>query len=290
MSGFFSIRNYYSHIVPMSMYNVWFQFITLNNSCSSKQREIAFQWKIQDKSPMQRFQFIPHTNYLRSTLISNCPHAIHLGGVYLGNLSVREEHARYEELHVKRFLVFDVDMSDYEEDRNRLSDCHCEKGARSVCDVCWNAFMEPSRYVLEYILRNLYGFKHFLHIFSGRRGYHVYVLDSRARNLTRNQRNEIASVFENLSKKQTNDPLLIPVCHLIYPRIDANVTKRPEHLCKIPLSLHAVTRNVSTPLPPPQADSPWFALSEHIVFGPTAKTAQLKFFSEIVFSALRGAQ
>ena len=116
---------------------------------------------------------------------------------------------------VSRELIFDIDMDDYSPVRFKTTlSCplipshysntqirHCCEGA-NICPKCWK-FMNNAMMVLRDILKDEFGFKHILFVYSGRRGIHIWVCDSRARQLTDSQRKAIVDYLSFSSINST---------------------------------------------------------------------------------------
>lgn len=166
-------------------------------------------------------------------------------------------------------LIIDVDFDCATMDRTNL--CNCGTASR-VCNTCWMRFMWPAQLVLEYLLRHFFEFKAFFTVFSGRRGFHIWVVDKRVIQWTYEQR---AAFMVALQRKHTDnlydemaDMAYNVLCPLwttlvspsggtsskeappnfvggrriifdaLYPVIDAKVTTEPGHLHKVPLMLN----------------------------------------------------
>ncbi|KAG8760585.1 hypothetical protein FRC14_002587 [Serendipita sp. 396] len=89
---------------------------------------------------------------------------------------------------VRRELVFDIDMTDYDEIRT------CCK-SKSICKRCWG-FIAAAVTVLDQSLRQDFGFRLLLWVYSGRRGIHCWVSDHSAMMLTDDQRKAIMGWLE----------------------------------------------------------------------------------------------
>jgi len=87
-----------------------------------------------------------------------------------------------------RELVFDIDMTDYDEIRT----CCSGKG---ICKLCWG-FIAAAVDVLDSALREQFGYQHLLWVYSGRRGIHLWISDMEAMELTDEQRKAVMGWLE----------------------------------------------------------------------------------------------
>ena len=116
------------------------------------------------------------------------PHKIDIGAVFTAcpkdHTTIKPELFRT----VERELVFDIDMTDYDDIRT------CCTGAE-ICMRCW-PYMTMAVKVVDRALREDFAFRHILWVYSGRRGVHCWVCDPEARSLTNEAR---AAVVDYLS-------------------------------------------------------------------------------------------
>ncbi|KAJ6327012.1 hypothetical protein OIU78_013992 [Salix suchowensis] len=158
-----------------------------------------------------RYQSFNNVVQFENSIKEKCPFKIDIGPVYSVDPAKKNAYAQSGDnvfTPVERELIFDIDISDYDDVR------YCCSGA-DVCLECW-PLMTIAIKVIDTALRDDFGFKHILWVYSGRRGVHCWVCDGKARRLTNEQRAAIADYFrvykgnENSSKKVS---LTGPVLH-----------------------------------------------------------------------------
>jgi len=186
---------YYKRLFPSQLMCKWLGYSDVqkeNFNC----REFSFTLK---DDIYLRYQSFLDANEFERELIRKCPFKIDIGSIYNqipkdsktwsnGALQVEE-----------RELVFDIDITDYDEVR------FCCSGA-DICDKCW-PLMAFAIKVLDAGLEADFGFEHRLWIYSGRRGIHCWIADDVARKLNSQARTAVAEYFslvkggESVSKK-----------------------------------------------------------------------------------------
>ncbi|CEJ57061.1 Putative DNA primase [Penicillium brasilianum] len=137
-----------------------------------------------------RYQSYPTADLFRKDILKMNPSRFEIGPVYSTNPRDRKTLRGGQMKPVSKELVFDIDMTDYDDIRT------CCKGA-SICHKCW-AFVTMAIKVIDSALREDFGFEHILWVYSGRRGAHAWVCDPRARNLPDDRRRAIAGYLEIL--------------------------------------------------------------------------------------------
>ena len=79
-------------------------------------------------------------------------------------------------------------MTDYDEIRTCCSD-------KKICKRCWG-YIAAAVKVLDQCLRESFGFKHLLWVYSGRRGIHCWISDQAALDLNDDQRKALVTFLE----------------------------------------------------------------------------------------------
>lgn len=135
-----------------------------------------------------RYQSFKDKDELIAAIQKRQPHKIDIGAVFTGCPKDHNTIKPENFYPTERELVFDIDMTDYDDIRT------CCSGA-AICQRCW-PYMTMAIKVIDKALREDFAFKHILWIYSGRRGVHCWVCDPEARSLPNEAR---AAVVEYLT-------------------------------------------------------------------------------------------
>ncbi|KAG6449610.1 DNA primase small subunit [Manduca sexta] len=166
---------YYTRLFPQNIFCRWLTCGSYPHPVSN--RELSFT--LADDVYI-RYLSINNQKDFQTLLQKKIPHKLDIGGVYNTKPSI----ARHDSVVLARELVFDIDLTDYDEIRT------CCQEAK-VCEKCWK-FMVIACEIIDKALRDDFGFQNILWVFSGRRGIHCWVSDYEARTLDSPGRGAIA--------------------------------------------------------------------------------------------------
>ncbi|KAF2108702.1 DNA primase small subunit [Lophiotrema nucula] len=211
------MRAFYQRLFPFRYLFQW-----LNHSPSPTNdfahREFAFTLP---NDAYLRYQSFPTADLLRKQCIQMLPSRFEIGPVYSTNPRDRKTLRKASAFRpLTKELVFDIDMTDYDDIRT------CCTGA-SICHKCW-AFITMAIKVVDVALREDFGFKHILWVYSGRRGAHAWVCDKRAREMDDPKRRAIAGYLE-LLKGGDQGGKKVNVRRPLHPHLDRSLNILKEH-------------------------------------------------------------
>lgn len=174
------LKWYYARVFPIKPFVRWLRY---GRDETLSKREISFMLP---GDIYVRWRSFASGELLHEALKQSAPVKMDIGAMY--NFSPADKNTISGTLTpMSKELVFDIDMTDYGDVLGEMG------GGNAVdeCDRCW-AVMATAVEVLETALRDDFGFKHIMWVYSGRRGVHCWVGDLRARQLTNEQRSAVA--------------------------------------------------------------------------------------------------
>ncbi|PHH49979.1 DNA primase small subunit [Ceratocystis fimbriata CBS 114723] len=185
----FILRLFYERLFPFKTLFQWLNH-SLIPSADMKHREIAMTLNGPGGAEFyKRYLSYNSVEHLKKDIILQIPTRFEIGPIYSTNPRDRKSLPNPAAFKpISKELCFDIDLTDYDDIRT----C-CDKA--NICQKCW-AFMTMSVKVLDAALRDDFGFKHIMWVYSGRRGIHCWVCDKSARNLNDQQRRAIAGYFD----------------------------------------------------------------------------------------------
>ncbi|KAK0527849.1 p48 polypeptide of DNA primase [Tilletia horrida] len=177
---------FYKRLLPWRPLYTWLnRDLPHKPSKNFTHREFAFTLQ---NDVYLRYQSFNGWEDLKREVVRLNPSRFEIGPAYSAKPKDRKTVQRATFKPVTRELVFDIDMSDYDEIRT----CCSGKG---ICSRCW-AFIAVAVKVLDEALRSDFGFKHLLWVYSGRRGIHCWISDTAACELADDARKAIVGWME----------------------------------------------------------------------------------------------
>lgn len=164
-----------------------------------------FHWLNQDHAPSKlfthrefaftlqgdvylRYQSFANADEFQREVCRRSPTRFEIGAMYNARPKDKKAMRPGALKPLRRELVFDIDMTDYDSVRTCCTD-------KKICAHCWG-FIAAAVRVLDAGLRNHFGYKHLLWVYSGRRGIHCWVSDPAALDLTDDQRRALMGWLE----------------------------------------------------------------------------------------------
>lgn len=195
------LRFFYSRLFPFKLLTRWLSYGNDADSRSDSpflQRDFfnrrEFCFTLAD-DVFVRYQCFRDAREFAAAVQARQPYKLDIGPV----MSIKpSSHTVSKKMDcLERELVFDIDMDAYDSIRR------CCKGA-TICAKCW-AFVRAAVRTLDAVLRDDFGFKLILFIYSGRRGMHCWVADETARRMDNSARGALVDYLSVLNGSNADD-------------------------------------------------------------------------------------
>lgn len=211
------MRAFYQRLFPFRPLFQWLNGSPIPTP-SFAHREFAFTLP---NDSYIRYQSFPTADLLRKQCIQLLPSRFEIGPQYSTNPRDRKTVRKASAFRpIMKELVFDIDMTDYDDIRTCC-------GGTNICHKCWG-FITMAVKVIDVALREDFGYKHILWVYSGRRGAHAWVCDKRARELDDQSRKSIAGYLE-LLKGGDNSGKKVNLRRPLHPHIERSLAILKEH-------------------------------------------------------------
>ncbi|KAL8862548.1 MAG: hypothetical protein Q9178_001046 [Gyalolechia marmorata] len=208
---------FYQRLFPFRYLFQWLNH-SMKPSNDFGHREFAFT--LQNDAYL-RYQSFPTSDLLRKDILRLNPSRFEIGPVYTTNPRDRKTLRKSTAFRpVMKELVFDIDLTDYDEIRT----C-CDKA--NICHKCWS-FVTMAIKVVDIALRDDFGFQHIMWVYSGRRGAHAWISDKRARSMDDQRRRSIAGYLE-LIKGGSQSGKKVNVKRPLHPHLTRSLDILKEH-------------------------------------------------------------
>ncbi|KPM34228.1 DNA primase small subunit [Neonectria ditissima] len=175
------MRSFYQRLFP---WRYLFQWLNHSPTPTNDFANREFALTLQNDAYL-RYQSFSTADLLRKDVLRLMPSRFEIGPVYSANPRDRKT-VKIKPL--AKELCFDIDLTDYDDIRT----C-CTKA--NICIKCWQ-FMTMAIKVVDAALREDFGFKHIMWVYSGRRGAHAWVCDKKVRSMDDQKRRAIAGYLE----------------------------------------------------------------------------------------------
>jgi len=236
-------QQYWEEFFPIDMLS---RFLTRGGSAAFDRREIAIRTpKFFERNRVYKDISELHSRFKQLKKQKNGISRLEFGPIFPGGTRVGFKSDNFPRLGE---LCFDIDITDYNNDHKDYgpSSFECSHIVTApACGECWKTRLEPGRKVLSYLLDEIFGIKHVLWVFSGKKGYHGIVLDKEYcdKIIKQETREFIISQLTNPTSGRVKDHIFE---HILWPIFKTQYRNGKRD---IPFNLVVNNIKVSNPLP-----------------------------------------
>jgi DNA primase small subunit len=186
------MRHYYDNFLPFNLIFQWLNHSRVPNN-DFTHREFAFEHQ---SGAYQRYNSFHDSSEFKKKVVKINPTRFEIGAIYPIEPKDRKTVAKHLMKPLAKEMVLDIDLTDYDEIRT------CCKGT-SICNKCWK-FITLAIKVIDISIREDFGIENRIWVFSGRRGVHCWMSDSKIRYLKETNRRSFIEYLDILNVKGKN--------------------------------------------------------------------------------------
>lgn len=216
------MRHYYENFLP---FNLIFQWLNHSNVPSKDftHREFAFEHL---NGAYQRYNSFQDGVEFKKRVVKTNPTRFEIGAIYPIEPKDRKTVAKHLLKPLAKEMVLDIDLTDYDEIRT------CCKGT-AICNKCWK-FITLAIKVVDIAIREDFGIENRIWVFSGRRGVHCWMSDSKVRYLREQGRRAFIEYLDILNVKgKSRKGGIFNLKKPYHPHIERSLDILKEHFVEI---------------------------------------------------------
>ncbi|KAF0984610.1 hypothetical protein FDP41_000509 [Naegleria fowleri] len=194
------LKQYYEKYFPFGLLAQW---LHPGDEKQIINREFSYSFKVVNPKTQQsevifsRYKCVKNGDDLKEQVVKypNPPVKLDIGPVYNMAVSKKNQVSNAVLIPVEKEYCIDIDISDYDDVRF----CGCRGG--KYCEKCWR-LMNCAMEVLDHLLVDVFGTKHLIWVYSGRRGIHCWASDELLKKLNNEGRSAISRfihIYQNNS-------------------------------------------------------------------------------------------
>ncbi|KAG0679948.1 hypothetical protein C6P40_004989 [Pichia californica] len=215
------MRHYYENFLPFNLIFQWLNHSRIPNN-DFTHREFAFEHQ---NGAYQRYNSFQDGTEFKRKVVKVNPTRFEIGAVYPIEPKNRKTVSKNLMKPISKEMVLDIDLTDYDEIRT------CCKGT-SICDKCWK-FITLAIEVVDIAIKEDFGIDNRIWVFSGRRGVHCWMSDSKIRYLKENSRRAFIEYLDILNVKSKNKKGIFGMKKPYHPHIQRSLDILKEHFVDI---------------------------------------------------------
>ncbi|KGK37522.1 DNA primase small subunit [Pichia kudriavzevii] len=215
------MKHYYENFLPFPSIFTWLNHSKVPNN-DFTHREFAFEHQ---NGAYQRYNSFQDAAEFKKKVVKYNPTRFEIGAVYPVEPKDRKTVAKNMMKPLSKEMVLDIDLTDYDEIRT------CCKGT-SICDKCWK-FITLAIKVVDVAIREDFGIENRIWVFSGRRGVHCWMSDSKIRFLKENGRRAFIEYLDILNVKGKSKKGIFGLKKPYHPHIERSLDILKDHFVDI---------------------------------------------------------